>query len=254
MTTTLDLAPIGNCTISALIDRQGRYIWSCFPRVDGDPVFCSLLDNERDDGFWSIELEDPVEAEQAYLRNGAVLRTVLTDAQGNKVEILDAAPRSWRSGRIYRPMAFVRLVRPLNGAPRIRIRLRPTYSWGKHGCHRTWGSNHIRYFGDDIHLRLTTNCPVTHVVEERLFRLEEDIALFLGPDEPFVGDVLSTCRRMCDETQVYWQAWVRTLALPLDYQEAVIRAAITLKLCAYEETGAIVAALTTSVPEAPVSS
>ncbi|WP_241240446.1 glycoside hydrolase family 15 protein, partial [Xanthomonas euvesicatoria] len=51
----------------------------------------------------------------------------------------------------------------------------------------------------------------------------------------------------------YWQSWVQTLYLPLDWQDAVIRAAITLKLCAYEETGAIVAAMTTSVPEFPES-
>jgi GH15 family glucan-1,4-alpha-glucosidase len=253
MTTNLDLAPVGNCSISGLIDRSGRYVWSCLPRVDGDPVFCSLLDETRDDGVWAIELEGQVEAEQSYLRNSAILRTVLGDDKGNRLEILDLAPRHWRSGRIYRPMAFIRLVRPLQGSPRIRIRLRPTHDWGRHPCGRTWGSNHIRYFGGDIHMRLSTNAPVTHVVEERLFRLEDDIALFLGPDEPFVGDVLSTCRRMCDETLVYWQAWVRTLSLPLDYQEAVIRAAITLKLCAYEETGAIVAAMTTSIPEAPGS-
>ena len=54
---------------------------------------------------------------------------------------------------------------------------------------------------------------------------------------------------MLRETTDYWRGWVRTLSVPLEWQEAVIRAAITLKLCAYEETGAIVAALTTSIPE-----
>jgi GH15 family glucan-1,4-alpha-glucosidase len=250
---TLDLAPVGNGSISALIDRQGRYVWACFPRVDGDPVFCSLLTDDRPDGQWSIELENQVEVEQAYVRNTPILRTVMTDARGNALEILDFAPRHWRSGRIFRPLAFVRLVRPLKGAPRIRVRLRPAYGWGAKACERTWGSNHIRYLGEGVRMRLTTNGPITHVVDERLFRLEDEMALFLGPDEPFVGDVLDTARQMLDQTTLYWQAWVRTLSVPLDYQEAVIRAAITLKLCAYEETGAIVAAMTTSIPEAPNS-
>jgi GH15 family glucan-1,4-alpha-glucosidase len=102
-------------------------------------------------------------------------------------------------------------------------------------------------------LRLTTNAGVSQILQERLFRLEAPMAMFLGPDEPFQGEVLSTAQRMLADTTAYWREWVRTLAVPLDWQEAVIRAAITLKLCAYEETGAIVAALTTSIPEAPGS-
>jgi GH15 family glucan-1,4-alpha-glucosidase len=251
----LDLAPIGNCSVSALVDREGRFVWSCYPRVDGDPVFCALLKGEAPDigahdGQWSIEMEDMATVEQDYVRNTAVLRTILTDVRGAKLQIVDAVPRYWRTGRIYRPTAFVRIVKPLNGAPRIRIRLRPTDNWGENRCDRTWGSNHIRFSGENVRLRLTASCPVTHVVEERLFRLEEEIALFLGPDEPFVGDVLMVAREMIQQTETYWRHWVRTLTVPLDWQSAVIRAAITLKLCAYEETGAIVAALTTSIPEA----
>ncbi|HMP61771.1 MAG TPA: glycoside hydrolase family 15 protein, partial [Phenylobacterium sp.] len=87
------------------------------------------------------------------------------------------------------------------------------------------------------------------ITEERLFRLEEPIAMFLGPDEGFDADVAAPTPRMLSETSDYWRAWVRTLSVPLEWQAAVIRSAITLKLCAYEETGAIVAALTTSIPE-----
>src|SRR5665213_2329509 len=124
---------------------------------------------------------------------------------------------------------------------------------GAESARVTSGSNHIRYACTDVTLRLTSTAPVSHILEERTFRLEEPIALFLGPDEPFQGEVLSTATTMLADTTTYWREWVRTLAIPLEWQEAVIRAAITLKLCAYEETGAIVAALTTSIPEAPGS-
>jgi GH15 family glucan-1,4-alpha-glucosidase len=139
------------------------------------------------------------------------------------------------------------------GAPRITIRARPTVDWGAGPAPTTSGSHHIRYIASDVTLRLTTNLPTSHILDERTFRLEAPIALFLGPDEPFQGDVLATANTMLDDTVHYWREWVRTLAVPLDWQEAVIRAAITLKLCAYEETGAIVAAMTTSIPEAPHS-
>jgi pentatricopeptide repeat protein len=254
----LDLAPIGNCAVSALIDRQGRFVWACAPRVDSDPFFSSLLTGVSPDapdarGMWSIEAEEVVESRQAYLRNTAVLRTELTCADGSSLEIIDFCPRFRRLSRMYRPIAFARLVRPLSGAPRIRVRLKPTSGWGGELAERTSGSNHIRYIGSDMTMRLSTNCPVSHVTEGRTFRLEGPLAFFLGPDEGFQGGVLSTCMQMLEDTQSNWREWVRSLTVPLEWQDAVIRAAIALKICAYEETGAIVAALTTSIPEAPDS-
>ena len=258
MPQTLDLAPIGNASISALIDRRGRFVWCCAPRVDSDPLFSDLLridepGDPEERGFWSVEIEGETSVEQAYLRNTPVLRTVLTDAKGASLEVLDFAPRFRRFGRGYRPTAFIRVLRPLTGAPRVTIRLRPTADWGGARAPTTSGSNHVRYAGSDVTLRLTTNLPVSHVLHERTFRLEGPAALFLGPDEPFQGEVLATANAMLDDTVADWREWVRGLAVPLDFQEAVIRAAITLKLCAFEETGAIVAALTTSIPEAPGS-
>ena len=254
MTPNLDLAPIGNCSISALIDRDGRYVWACAPRVDGDPVFSALMDgSDPDHGFWDIELEGQATVEQAYIRNTPVLRTVLTADDGTSVEIIDFAPRHPKHSRTYRPLAFGRILRPLNGAPRIRVRLRPSADWGARRAETTNGSNHIRYLCTDVTFRLTTDCPVSHILNERTFRLERPLAFFFGPDEGYDQDVGPGVAAVLDRTVAYWQDWVRTLYLPLDWQEAVIRAAITLKLCAYEETGAIVAAMTTSVPEFPES-
>ena len=250
----LDLAPIGNCSVSALIDRAGRFVWACAPRVDGDPVFSALMDgDDPEHGFWAIELADMVAIEQAYVRNTAVLRTVMTDERGASVEILDFAPRHLKHSRIYRPIAFARVVRPLSGAPRITVRLRPSADWGARRAEQTSGSNHIRYLCTDLTLRLTTNCPVTHVQNERTFRLEGELAFFLGPDEGYDQSVMAGVSAALDQTIQHWKLWTRTLYVPLDWQEAVIRAAITLKLCVYEETGAIVAAMTTSVPEFPES-
>ncbi|MCZ4340256.1 glycoside hydrolase family 15 protein [Sphingomonadaceae bacterium G21617-S1] len=254
MTATLDLWPIGNCQVSALVDRAGRMVWACVPRVDGDPVFCSLLDDnppsaEGARGFWEIDLEDRTETTQHYLRNTPILVTRHSDDAGNAIEVVDFCPRHFRHGRMYRPVAFVRIVRPVAGSPRIRVRLRPAQSWGAADPERTRGSNHIRYLLDEMTLRLSTSAPIGWIESERLFRVERPLHFFLGPDESFVGDIGDTLDTMLEHSAHEWRKWVRALATPVEWQEAVIRSAITLKLCQHEETGAIVAALTTSIPE-----
>lgn len=253
----LSLWPIGNCQVSALIDSEAGFAWSCAPRVDGDPLFCSLLDpkgeSEPPRGEWRIALENQVGVEQRYLRNTPILVARLTDADGGVAEVFDFCPRFQRSGRMYRPVAFVRIVRPVAGSPRVKIQLNPATNWGAKDADRTSGTNHIRYLLKPQPLRLTTDAPVGHILEGRLFRLEKPLHFFLGPDEPFSGNVGHTLAAMLHQTADDWRDWVRGLAAPLEWQHVVIRAAITLKLCQHEETGAIVAALTTSIPEAPGS-
>lgn len=251
---SLELWPIGNCQLSALVDGSAGIVWGCVPRVDGDPVFCALLNGDnQDNGVWRFELEGQVSARQEYIRNTPNLVTTLTAVDGSAVEILDFCPRFERSGRMYRPVALVRIVRPIAGNPRIRVRLRPMKNYGAERAKRTNGTNHIRYLVGDQAIRLSTDAPVGYVLEERTFRIEEDTHFFLGPDEPFVGNLREEVRHMEQLTRKYWQHWVRGLATPLEWQDEVIRCAITLKLCQHEETGAIVAALTTSIPEAPGS-
>lgn len=253
---SLDLWPIGNCQVSALIDREASFVWACQPRVDGDPMFCGLLEPKGDApanlsrGAWRIALDNQVSAEQRYLKNTPILVTRLTDADGAAADIFDFCPRFERSGRMYRPVAFIRIVRPVAGAPRVRIALNPSTGWGARDAKSTNGTNHVRYLLRPQPLRLTTDAPVLHILDGRSFRLEESLHFFLGPDEPFVGNVAHTLATMLHQTADHWRDWVRGLAIPLEWQREVIRAAISLKLCQHEETGAIVAALTTSIPEA----
>jgi len=247
---TLDLWPIGNCQVSALIDTAGRFVWGCVPRVDGDPVFSALLDgNDPGTGFWAIDLEDCLQTSQSYLRNTPILVTRHRDAHGGEIEVVDFCPYFQRSGRYYRPVAYARIVRPIAGSPRIRVRLRPTCDWGSACGVRIGGSNHLRFLSGAMTLRLTTTAPVGLVEEERVFRLERPLHFFLGPDESFAGDLAETLDQMMAATAAEWREWVRGLATPVEWQEVVIRSAISLKLCQHQETGAIVAALTTSIPE-----
>ncbi len=256
--TNLDLGVIGNCAIAALVDARARVVWYCLPRFDGDPVFCDLLrghGRRRPDasGVYEIEIDDFVRSEQEYLANTAVLVTRLYDRNGGVVEIQDFAPRFEQFGRVFRPLMLVRGVRPVAGVPRIRIRLRPSSDYGANAPGITHGSNHVRYVGANATMRLTTDAPPAYVLDETPFFLEEPVTLVLGPDETLSEGPATVFSRFLEQTRDYWREWIRRLAIPLDWQDAVIRSAITLKLCSFEETGAIVAALTTSIPEYPDS-
>ncbi len=249
---SLDLAMIGNCAISALIDAQGRIVWGCFPRFDGDPVFHALLGapaGNPDSGVFEIELEGLVSTSQSYVLNSALLRTVLESAEG-AIEIIDFAPRFKSRERSFRPQMLIRRIRPLRGSPRIRIRLKPGFDCGRACRSVSQGSNHLRFSCADLTLRLTTDAPIDYLASETIFAVDAPINLILGPDETLEGGVAETARNFEERTLDYWRTWVHRLALPLEWQDAVIRSAITLKLCSYESTGAIVAAMTSSIPEA----
>ncbi|RYF70464.1 MAG: glycoside hydrolase family 15 protein [Comamonadaceae bacterium] len=245
---------VGNCAFSALVDGRGRIVWCCLPRFDGDPVFNALLHPGDDASAWAIDMEDFDHAKQWYEPNTAVLRTQLFDSRGQGLEITDFAPRFFSRSRYFRPLTLVRRVRPIAGTPRIRVRLEPRFQWGAKAPQEiTRGSNHIRYIGPDFTLRLNSDAPISHLLSQQAFVLSREYNFLLGADETLMDGIADTARRFEQETISYWRTWSKRLAIPFEYQDAVIRAAITLKMSLYEDTGAIVAAMTTSIPEAPGS-
>jgi GH15 family glucan-1,4-alpha-glucosidase len=247
----LDLALIGNCRVAALIDRRARIVWWCFPRFDSDPVFSRLLAGDEEKGFCEVALADLVESNAKYLRNTAVVETILTDVRGAQVRVTDFAPRFEHYERTFRPPQIIRRIEPLRGLPRIAIKVRPTCNYGRPADEIVVGSNHIRYLGGAEVLRLTTDAPLSYIASEIDFVLTQPVNLIFGQDDPFRSAIDVTSREFLDRTREHWIEWVRHLGVPFEWQSAVVRAAITLKLCNYEETGAIVAAHTTSIPEAP---
>ena len=251
----LDLGLIGNSRTSALIDRQARIVWWCYPHFDSNPLCCSLLRPVPSDaaleafGFTDVLFPDSHTVRQVYQRNSAILQTRMEDSAGNLIDIVDFAPRFYRHGRMFAPAMLVRIIKRVSGRPRIGVRIRPALNYGADRAAVRCGAHHTTYYGGAQSMRVTTDAAVTALTEEKLFFLHDSVTLLMGPDETVDGTPSEVGRSFYESTMAYWQRWVRNLAIPFEWQDVVIRAAITLKLNAFDDTGAIVAAVTTSIPE-----
>ncbi len=250
-TRNLELGVVGNCSFGALIDKTSEVVWACMPRFDGEPIFSSLLGGNEEivEGMYAVKIEDFSHSDQKYIKNTAVLVTTLHDKAGNAIEVTDFAPRFKQYGRYHRPITLMRKLKPI-GSPRCKVILRPAQKDGTLPAHKVQGSNHVRYVANDWAMRLTTDLSVTSIIDEAAFVLDSEKYLIFGQDESVTEPIEQLFTRFMRETCSYWQDWSRYLAIPFEWQSYVIRSAITLKLSAYEDTGAIIAAMTTSIPEA----
>ncbi len=241
-----ELGLIGNCQLSALVNSDGAIVWSCMPRFDSPPVFGALLD-EKDGGRFSISPASGTRGVQRYLPNTNLLETRF-DTPDGAFRVLDFAPRFILHDRSFRPTKLIRIVEPLSGTPRIRVTIDPILGWDKKRPRREMGSHHVSFHGYSSELRLTTDAPLSYLDGEA-FALTERRHFVLAWGAPVEEPLAPLADRFLRETIRYWQLWVKHCDIPPLYQEEVIRSALTLKLHCFEDTGAIVAALTTSIPE-----
>ena len=245
-----DLGLVGNCQFSALVERSGEVVWCCLPRFDSEPVFSTLLD-KQEGGKFLVGPAAGEPGEQAYIENTNILETTFKTASGS-FRLLDFAPRLVQHDRIFRPTQLYRIVEPIEGTPRVRVVCEPRIGWSKAKPARLNGSNHVRFEGFDSQLRLTSDIPVSYLGGQP-FTLTEKRHLVLTWGAPVEEPLRNLSERFLGETQRYWRRWVKECNIPPLYQDAVIRSGLALKLHCFEDTGAIVAAMTTSIPEAPAS-
>ena len=152
-----------------------------------------------------MELENLARVEQSYDAGTAIVRTRLWDTQGQGVELVDFAPRFITRDRPHRPAQLVRRVQPIAGHPRVRFVVRPRGDWGLATPSITRGSHHLRYVLPDITLRLTTNVPLTYLVDGTWIVLHRPVSLLLGPDETLDDGIEETARSFQEQTELYWR-------------------------------------------------
>ena len=219
---SLDLWPIGNCQVSALVDGAAGFVWACQPRVDGDPLFCSLLEPKRRGrprGEWRIALENQVSAEQRYLKNTPILVTRLTDADGARrrglrfLPALRAVGADVPAGRLrpHRPAGRGRAAAPGRRSTRRATGARATPSGPAAPTISAFWSSRSRCGSPPT--RRSSTCSTAAASGSRRRCISSS-----GPDEPFVGNVGQTLATMLHQTADHWRDWVRGLAIPLEWQ------------------------------------
>jgi GH15 family glucan-1,4-alpha-glucosidase len=132
------------------------------------------------------------------------------------------------------------------------VQCEPRLGWSKAKPVAVQGSNHVAFEGFASHFRLTTDVPLVYLGGQ-CFTLTERRHLALTWGAPLEEPLPPLCDRFLAETVRYWQRWIKQCNIPPLYQREVIRSALALKLHCFEDTGAIVASMTTSIPEAPGS-
>ena len=241
-----DLGVVGNCQFSALVHNGGEIVWCCLPRFDSEPVCSTLLDSENGGRFFVGPVSGEI-GKQRYIPNTNILETHFQTPTGS-FRVIDFAPRFFQFGRPFRPTQLVRIVEPTEGTPRISVICEPRLGWSRERPAVVQGSHHVRFEGFSSQLRLTTDLPLSYLGGQPV-TLTGRQYMILSWGEPVEEPLAPLCERFWSETTRYWQRWVKRCDIPPRFQHEVIRSALTLKLHCFEDTGAIIAAMTTSIPE-----
>lgn len=211
-----------------------------------------MLDEKKGGRFTVLPEASSFETEQNYIENTNVLETTISYPDGS-YKVTDFAPRFKNFDRYYKPLMLIRKVECVSGSPKIKINCQPVADRGERQLTPSFGSNHIRYMGIDQELRLTSNAPLSYIQDGKAFGLHKTIYLVLTYGRPLEAPIESTSERFLEATTAYWQAWVKSTHISNFHQKLVLRSALILKIHQYEDTGAIIAASTTSLPESPGS-
>ncbi|WP_164122897.1 MULTISPECIES: glycoside hydrolase family 15 protein [Sphingobacterium] len=241
---------IGNCAYIAHVGKDSNINWLCWPSFEDSFVFGTLLDEHKGGRFSVTPPSGIKHSSQYYLENTNILCTTVESAEGS-YRITDYAPRFEQYERYYKPLMLIRKIEPISGHPKVRVVCDPKYHYGKSSFQKNRGSNHVQFECGDVKIRLVTNMPTSHFFDDIAYLINKPVYLILTFGYPFEAPIERTAEEFLTRTRQYWHRWVKNASIPSFYQKEVIRSALALKLHQYEDTGAIIAASTTSLPEHP---
>ncbi|MDR2921193.1 MAG: glycoside hydrolase family 15 protein [Tannerella sp.] len=246
----LDYGVIGNCKTAALISKEGSIDWLCFPVFDSPSVFSKLLDKDKG-GSFSIEVSDDYQISQKYFKETNILSTRFASGEGT-FEVLDFMPRYQAFDVYYTPSEIYRYIRYISGTPRFRINYDPVMNYAKEAVVNRIFPDYIRTFSlvDGNHnMYLYSSLNLESILNHTEFTLDKDEYLLLSYNQKLADIDLNRVYLEYQRTKIYWLNWNNRSRKFREYNNIISRSLLVLKLMSYDYSGAIIAALTTSIPE-----
>ncbi len=249
---TLDYGVIGNCRSAAFVSKTGRIDWLCFPDFDSPSLFARLLDKEKG-GYFDLTVGSEYEITQAYRCQTNVLCTRFKSKEAS-FELLDFMPR-YKTGlnNYYTPPEIYRFIRLRSGKPIIRVTYAPRMNYAAdEPFNENIGEEFVRTsssanYNDTLYLY--SNLSLNAILESREIILTEDSFLLLSYNQKLIKIDIDRVHLEYERTKVYWLNWSNRSRKYSQYNEQITRSMLILKLMSYHRSGAVLAALTTSLPE-----
>ncbi|MCW3808055.1 glycoside hydrolase family 15 protein [Plebeiibacterium marinum] len=247
----LNYGIIGNCKSAALVSEKGSVDWLCLPKFDAPSVFAKLLD-ENKGGSVTIEPENLLSVGQEYLDKTNLLCTRFVSQDG-VFEVIDFMPRyKNEKGMIYSPPDVIRVFNRISGAPAFRIKYDPRLEYGVNATKVTKEKKFIKAVtqkGPYDSLYLYTDFDFGDVVNSEKITLSQSKFMLISYNQKLLKQDIQRVKLKMERTKVYWLNWSERTTTFSKYNDEINRSALTLKLLSYQKTGAVLAALTTSLPE-----
>ena len=247
----LDYGIIGNCISAALINKKGSIDWCCLPRFDSPSVFAKILDSKKG-GAFEIITESDFDITQSYLKDSCILKTKFKNTK-EEFEVIDFMPRYQdEKGHYHAPPEIIRLIKPIQGTPKVKFIYEPKLEYAQGTTSHENKKDHVVSYVDyPVHdsLFLYTNGSYNDIVNKKFQSLDKKRFFCISYNEKLIIPKLSDSLLDFERTKVYWFNWCSKTPIFEKYNNDILRSAMTLKLMTYDKTGAILAAITTSLPE-----
>ncbi len=247
----MDYGVIGNCRTAALVSKIGSIDWYCMPDFDSPSIFAKLLDKEKG-GSFHFEVSDDYVITQKYNGNTNILMTRF-ESPDNGFILFDYMPRYRTSElRYYMPPEIQRLIRVFKGKPKIRVVYDPKINYAREEVKHEIIDNYIKTYSiDDSEdkVYLYTSMDLEKVLNREEVELEDHQFFLLSYNQKLVTIDLNRIMLEFERTKVYWLNFVNRSRDYLEHNEMIKRSLLVLKLLSYQESGAMLAAITTSLPE-----
>jgi GH15 family glucan-1,4-alpha-glucosidase len=225
--------------------------WCCLPEFNSSSIFAKILDKEKG-GSFEFLVDPEYEISQQYVKRTNILVTCFKNGH-HQFEVYDFMPRYNSSeNNYYAPPDIIRYIRHISGSPRFTVFYRPRLEYARYKTTTVLENGYIKSYtsrGTYDSIYLYTNLNHKKVIEGAELTLESDAFFLLSYNQKLLKQTLDRSYLKMERTKVYWLNWSERSKKFGKYNKEILRSALTLKLLSYDKTGAIIAALTTSIPE-----